>query len=119
MEGIRLETSTRDAEGFTILDVSGEVDVYTAPKLKEALGAVITSGQVHLIVNMERVTYMDSSGFGTLLGALKRVRTEGGTVNLIKVSSAIERMLTITRLNTIFNVAPSLEEVIGNIPKST
>ena len=115
MEGIRLETSTRDAEGFTILDVSGEVDVYTAPKLKEALLGVINSGQVHLIINMEQVTYMDSSGFGTLLGALKRVRPEGGTVNLVNVSSAIERMLNITRLNTIFSVVPSLEEAIGKL----
>ena len=119
MEGIRLETSTRDVDGYTVLDVSGEVDVYTAPKLKEAIGAILTSGQVHLIVNMERVTYMDSSGFGTLLGALKRVRPEGGTVTLVKVCTAIERMLNITRLNTILNIVPSLEEAISNIRQST
>jgi len=115
LEGIRLETSTRNVKGYVVLDVAGEVDVYTAPNFKEALHKVIDDGQRHLIVNMEQVTYMDSSGFGTLLGALKRVRSDGGTVNLVKVSGAIDRMLNITRLNTIFNVLPSVEDAITKL----
>jgi anti-sigma B factor antagonist len=112
LENIRLETSTRQADGFEVLDVTGEIDVYTAPQFKEAVNSIIAAGQKDLIINMARVTYMDSSGFGTLLSATKRLRPEGGTVNLVACNSAIERMLKITRLNTVFGTFGSVEEAL-------
>jgi anti-sigma B factor antagonist len=112
LESIRLETSTRDESGFTVLDVAGEIDVYTAPQFKEAVNQIISAGQQDLIINMARVTYMDSSGFGTLLSATKRLRPEGGTVNLVACNSAIERMLRITRLNTVFGTFQTSEDAI-------
>lgn len=115
MENIRLETSTRRADGFEVLDVSGEIDVYTAPQFKEAVNSIIAAGQKDLIINMARVTYMDSSGFGTLLSATKRLRPEGGTVNLVACNSAIERMLKITRLNTVFGTFGSVEEALNRV----
>jgi anti-sigma B factor antagonist len=115
LESIRLETSLRQREGLQVLDVVGEIDVYTAPQFKDAVNGVIASGQKHLVINMERVTYMDSSGFGTLLSATKRLRPDGGTVNLVKCNSPITRMLRITRLNTIFGTYSSEEEAVTEI----
>ena len=57
-----------------------------------------------MIVDLSAVTYMDSSGFGTLLTATKKLRPGGGTLYLVGSSSNIERMLVITRLNTIFSI---------------
>jgi anti-sigma B factor antagonist len=115
LENIRLETSTRESNGLQILDVSGEIDVFTAPRFKEALNGLIAGGQKNLIINMARVSYMDSSGFGTLLSATKRLRPEGGSVNLVACNSAIDRMLRITRLNTVFGTYGSLDEAIAGI----
>lgn len=112
MEGIRLETSTREIEKYKVLDVIGEIDVYTAPQFKEAVNQIINSGQKDLIVDMGHVTYMDSSGFGTLLSATKRLRPEGGTVNLVACNSAIDRMLRITRLNTVFGTFKTIDEAL-------
>ena len=117
-QGIRLETSVREVNGYVVLDVTGEVDVCTAPSLKEALMRIIGDGQNHLLINLEHVGYMDSSGFGTLLSALKRVRPEGGSINLIKCGSVIDRMLRITRLDTIFNIYSSEDEAIGALVKA-
>ncbi|HOK55143.1 MAG TPA: STAS domain-containing protein [Armatimonadota bacterium] len=113
MEGIRLETSTHEVDGIKVLDVAGEIDVYTAPKFKEAVNQIINEGQKDLVVNMEQVTYMDSSGFGTLLSATKRLRPEGGTVNLVACNSAIDRMLRITRLNTVFGTYQTVDEALA------
>ncbi|MDO8682527.1 MAG: STAS domain-containing protein [Armatimonadota bacterium] len=117
MESIRLESSVRERDGLKVLDVTGEIDVYTAPKFKDAVNSIISTGQNHLIINMENVTYMDSSGFGTLLSATKRLRPEGGTVNLVKCNNPISRMLRITRLDTIFGTYPSEDEAIADIKK--
>ncbi|MDO8589142.1 MAG: STAS domain-containing protein [Armatimonadota bacterium] len=115
MESIRLDTNIREHNGLRILDVIGEIDVYTAPQFKESVNNVIASGQRHLIINMERVTYMDSSGFGTLLSATKRLRPDGGTVNLVKCNSPITRMLRITKLDTIFGTYSSEEDALAEI----
>ncbi|MHB9035199.1 MAG: STAS domain-containing protein [Armatimonadota bacterium] len=112
MEGIRLETGFRDIDGMKVLDVAGEIDVYTAPQFKEAVNSILSAGQKHLIINMASVTYMDSSGFGALLSATKRLRPLGGTVNLVKCSGAIDRILRITRLNTVFATFDSVDEAL-------
>jgi anti-sigma B factor antagonist len=112
LEGIRLETNVRDVDGMNVLDVTGEIDVYTAPQFKEAINSVLSGGQKHLIINLTEVTYMDSSGFGALLSATKRLRPVGGTVNLVKCSSSIDRILKITRLNTVFGTFQSIDEAL-------
>ncbi len=118
MEIIRLETETREIDGFKVLDLTGEIDVYTAPQFKEAVNNILDSGQKHLIINLAGVRYMDSSGFGTLLSATKRLRPQGGTVNLVKCNSSIDRILRITKLNTIFGTYDSVEEAIEAISKT-
>ncbi len=112
MEGIRLETGIREINGTKVLDVVGEIDIYTTPQFKEAVNDVISSGEKHLLINMAGVTLMDSSGFGTLLSATKRLRPQGGSVNLIRCNSAIDRILRITRLNTIFGTYDDLQEAV-------
>ena len=104
MEEARLETQTRNNTGLPVIDVSGEIDLSTAPLFKRALTETIDGGSKTILVNMANVSYMDSSGFGTLLGVTKRVRPDGGSVNLIGCNDAISRMLRITRLNTIFGL---------------
>jgi len=118
LEGIRLETKLTDFNGINVLDVTGEIDVYTAPKFKEAINSVLSMGQNHLIINLAEVTYMDSSGFGALLSATKRLRPIGGTVNLVKCSGSINRILQITRLNTVFNTYDSIDEAVEAVKKA-
>lgn len=112
MEGIRLETGLKEIDGTKVLDVAGEIDVYTAPQFKEAVNGIIAAGQKHLIIDMGAVTYMDSSGFGTLLSATRRLRPQGGTINLVKCNTSIDRILKITRLNTVFATFDNVEDAI-------
>jgi anti-sigma B factor antagonist len=112
VEGIRLEVELKQIDGTTILQAAGEIDVYTAPQFKEAISSIIASGQKHLIIDMTSVNYMDSSGFGALLSATRKLRPEGGTINLVKVTAAIDRILNITRLNTVFATHDSIDEAL-------
>lgn len=115
MEGIRIETSVRHRRNVPILDVTGEVDIYTTPQFKQALAAVIQEGATSIIVNMARVNYLDSSGFGALLSATKRLRPLSGNLYIVGCNDAIMRMLHITRLNTIFGVFDHEDDAIAAI----
>ncbi len=113
METIRLETNLRRRDDLPILDVAGEIDIYTTPQFKEAVTAAIEEGKPGIIINMAEVRYMDSSGFGTLLSATKRLRPVSGTLSLVGCNDAITRMLTITRLNTIFQCYATEDEALA------
>jgi anti-sigma B factor antagonist len=112
METPRLDLSHRFEQGIPVVDVVGEIDVYTVPKFKEHLSTIIEEGHTHLLINLQKVQYMDSSGFGALLGATKRLRPEGGTLGLVGSNQVITRMLKITRLNTIFDMFDSEGEAL-------
>lgn len=112
VDEIRLETQVRDSGGIPVIDVAGEIDLYTAPQFKRALTDTVDDGHCRILVNMKQVSYMDSSGFGTLLGVTKRVRPGGGSVNLIGCNDAIHRMLHITRLSTVFGLYDDEESAI-------
>lgn len=115
----RLHTTLRQTpDGVPVLDLRGEVDLSTAPILKEALTHA-TENSRHLIINMADVTYMDSSGFGTLLAVTRALRPLGGSVHLVGCNSGIDRMLQITRLNTLFGIHGSEDEARLAIPAAT
>ena len=106
----RLHAALRQTpEGVPVMDLRGEVDLSTAPLLKEALAGATVNNR-HIIINMAEVTYMDSSGFGTLLAVTRALRPLGGSVHLVACNSGIERMLQITRLNTLFGIHDSEDE---------
>lgn len=112
MENVRIETSLRHRDGVPVLDVVGEIDIYTTPQFKEAVSAAIDEGKPGIVINMTKVTYMDSSGFGTLLSATKRLRPVDGALYLSGCNDAITRMLQITRLNTIFGIYATEEDAV-------
>jgi anti-sigma B factor antagonist len=113
VETARLETEVRQSEICPILAVRGEIDVYTAPAFKQAVVSLVTNGARHLIIDMNDVTYMDSSGFGTLLGATKRLRPEGGALHLVGARPTVERMLHLTRLDTVIEMHPTLDQALS------
>ncbi|MGQ9697489.1 MAG: STAS domain-containing protein [Armatimonadota bacterium] len=119
MENIRLEVIPKDNQGVPVIRFSGEIDVYTVPMFKKAIYEAIDSGKKHIVVDLSDVSYMDSSGFGTLLGATKRLRPVGGSLSLVGCNEVITRMLKITRLDTIFRMHPSEAEAVNTILSGT
>lgn len=115
MDNIRISSRVRETEGVPVIDVSGEVDIYTTPQFKEAVNEALQQGHLHIIINLTDVAYMDSSGFGTLLSATKRLRPQNGGIYLVGCNEAVSRMLEITRLNTIFTVVDSEDAAIAAI----
>lgn len=113
MDNVRIETNLRHRNDVPVLDVIGEIDIYTTPQFKEAISAAIEEGKPSIVINMSKVTYMDSSGFGTLLSATKRLRPFDGALYLAGCNDAITRMLQITRLNTIFGAYESEDEAVS------
>jgi anti-sigma B factor antagonist len=115
LERARLETKVEEVSGVPIVRVAGEIDAFTTPELKTALNEAIESSTKGLIIDLTEVSYMDSSGFGALLGAAKRVKPQGGTIYLVGCSDTIKRILHITKLDIMFELLATVEEAITAI----
>ena len=70
---LKVETRT-PKEGVAVIALDGEVDVYTSPRLKQEMVDLLNRGLVHLVVDLNNVKYLDSTGLGVLIGGLKRAR---------------------------------------------
>jgi anti-sigma B factor antagonist len=96
-----------------VVVVGGEVDVYTAPKLREQLVDLVSTGNYHLIVDLEGVEFLDSTGLGVLVGGLKRVRAHEGSLRLVCTSERILKIFRITGLTKVFPVHASVDEALA------
>jgi anti-sigma B factor antagonist len=99
-----------------ILQVTGEVDVYTAPMLREQIRELAAKGTVHLIADLDRVDFLDSTGLGALIGGLRRLREAGGSLALVISTPRILRIFQITGLTMALAAHRSVEDAITADP---
>jgi anti-sigma B factor antagonist len=99
-----------------VLQVTGEVDVYTAPMLREQIRELAANGAVHLIADLSQVDFLDSTGLGVLVGGLKRIREAGGSLALSITAPRLLRIFQITGLTNVLTVRRSVTEAITADP---
>jgi anti-sigma B factor antagonist len=102
-------SSHKDGDVCTVA-LDGEVDVYTAPRLKEELVTVIEGGCSHVIVDLEGVGFIDSSGLGVLVSALRRARERDGAVRIVCTRESILKIFRITGLDKVFPIFADASE---------
>jgi anti-sigma B factor antagonist len=95
---------------WSVIDVKGEVDVYTAPKLREKIVDLVNQGSTKLIVNLEGVEFLDSTGLGVLVGGLKRVKSHEGTLALVCTKPKILKVFSITGLSKVFPIYDTVQQ---------
>ncbi|MBE3075686.1 MAG: STAS domain-containing protein [Actinobacteria bacterium] len=105
---------TSEARGdATVVHVGGEIDVYTAPVLREHLDEHISAGHHHLVVDLGGVSFMASTGLGVLVGRLKLVRAANGTLRLVCLNERILNVFSITGLDKVFQIFPSVDDALA------
>lgn len=94
-----------------VVSLQGEVDLASAPQLRRGLYDLIDQGNHRIAVDLTEVEFMDSTGLGVLIGALKRLREASGTMVLGGIRPAVARVFEITGLDRIFTIHESLGEI--------
>ena len=96
---MELQVETRQQGDVAVLAASGEVDVFTAPDLDAELTSLVAQGSPRVVVDLSAVTFLDSTGLGVLVKALKGIREAGGTLHLVVTSDRIRKIFDITGLD--------------------
>lgn len=112
MPNVELNVSTASQGGHAVVTATGELDLYTAPRLQTALAALLRGQARRVVVDLSGVEFCDSTGMNVLLTAMKRLKEQGGALELAAPRPAVQRILQVTGLDTVFTVtkaAPVLD----------
>jgi anti-sigma B factor antagonist len=106
----------RQGDGRAVLRIAGEVDVYTAPQIREQVQDLAAKGTAHLIADLSEVEFIDSSGLGALIGGLRRVREDDGSLILVITTHRVLRVFQLTALTKAFVIYDNLDEALSAGP---
>ncbi len=107
--------SEKTPDGVAVIEVAGELDLYTAPRLKEALLSAMDEGVLNIIVDMSGVHFIDSSALGVLIGGVKRLKPKEGKLVLVSVDENVNWIFQITGLNSVFDIFQTREEALTGV----
>jgi anti-sigma B factor antagonist len=114
MSGVELSLATRVVATHTVLEVGGEVDVYTAPKLRERIAELLDGGITRIVIDLGRVEFMDSTGLGVLVGGWRKARAAGASFGVVCHKEALLKIFRITALDQILPLYPSIDAAIAS-----
>jgi anti-sigma B factor antagonist len=107
---MELDVRTERDGDACLVTVAGEVDVYTSPVLKARLVEAIDDGCGALVVILDEVGFIDSSGLGVLVGALRRMKERGDDMHLVCTREQVLKIFRITGLDKVFPIVATVEE---------
>ena len=103
----------RPSEDVAVVELEGEVDIYSSPQFKEALSRGIDEGATRIVVDLAKVTFIDSTALGVVVGGVKGMRARGGTLDIVCRDENIRRIFEITGLDRILGMYQSREEALA------
>lgn len=108
---VDLDLGQSEHNGWTVVTVGGEVDVYTAPKLRDRLNEILDGDCDKLCVDLTGVQFLDSTGLGVLVGTMRRIEERNGAMVVVCERPHLLKVFEITGLSTWFDIRPNLDAV--------
>jgi len=110
---VSLEVQSRQVDnGVTVVAPTGRLDVAGAPALKDAISEALKNGQAKVVIDMEGVSFVDSTGLGSVIAALKQIRSSQGDLRLAAPNQQVRVVLELTTLDRVFPYFSTVEEAL-------
>lgn len=110
-----MQISARQAEGWVILDVAGDIDLAHSPAMRKVLLAEIRDKRTRKVfLNLKNVRYIDSSGIASLVEGLKASREQGSRMILYSLSQTVREVMELSRLQRIFEIYDNEEQALAS-----
>jgi anti-sigma B factor antagonist len=109
---VLFDLAVSEQQGWVVLAVTGELDVATAPRLRQEAVRLTSSGSHRLVIELSGVGFLDSTGLGVIVGILKRTRTHGGELALAGAEPQVRKVFEITRMSDILPIHDTVDDAI-------
>ncbi len=109
-----MELSYEAKNSYTEIKAAGRLNMVSAPKLREFVADVVSSGSNRIVVNLGGTAFMDSSGLGALIGCLKAARQAGGDLRIAAVQPQVKMVLELTSMDRVLTSYPSSDAAFAD-----
>lgn len=109
---------TEDHGTCVVLAIAGEVDLGTAPELREKLFELVADGHRRIVIDLTATEFMDSTGLGALVAGLKRLRAHQGDMRLVCVTARIRKVFEITHVDRVIPMFDSVDAACADLGSS-
>lgn len=107
---MHLQIDVTQRHGYTILSPQGEIDFATGPQLKDAITERLIAGDVNLVMDLQAVDFIESTGLGALIGGRRRAHALKGSLRLVCTEEQLLKIFRITGLDKVFAIYDSVEQ---------
>ncbi len=111
-----IQVLSKNIDGIYLIEIEGEVDTYTSSKIKQEILKIVDQTST-IIISMEKVKFIDSTGLGILIGIIKKVKEKEGEMVIISPNSYINQIFEITGLFKVFKIVDNLQNAIDYLKK--
>ena len=109
-----MPVNIENRNGLAVCHIEGEIDINTSPGIKKSIDKLLQAKTSRIVVNLSKVTYVDSSGLATLVEILKNMRSYGGRLRLTNLLPKVKSLFEITKLEKLFEIMADEQEAISN-----
>jgi anti-sigma B factor antagonist len=113
---VDLGVQVSERDGWAVVRAHGDLDLTTAPRLREHVVQIVTGGQPRVVLDVEGVAFVDSTGLGVLVGLLKRARSQGGDLRLVSTRPSLRKILELTALDRALPLSADVSAAIETDP---
>ena len=112
-----MEINRRENGEIVVLVISGEIDLYNAPEIKDTINQLTEEQKYNVIINLEKVSYIDSSGIGALISSLSSLKKYQGGLKIINVYASVRKVFELTKLTSFFEIFDSEDDAVASFSK--
>ena len=112
-----MEISQKKKGDIAILVIVGEIDLYNAPEIKDVINKLIEERNYNVIIDLEKVSYIDSSGIGALISSLSNLKKYQGGLKIINVYASVKKVFELTKLTSFFEIFDTEEAAVASFNK--
>ncbi len=107
-----MEIQQKTEGSVEVISISGEIDLYNAPDIKKLIQALIAENKVKVVIDFDKVTYIDSSGIGAMISSLSNLKKQGGMLKISNIHDSVKKVFELTKLTSFFQIFASQEEAV-------
>ncbi len=107
-----METTHTEQDGFTVFHLHGRLDPTTAPDLEKTIDTVITDGSIKLLFDFSKLDYLSSAGLRVVLGTMKRIDREGGTMVLCAMQGYVKEIFDVSGFSSLIPIEDTIQSAL-------
>ena len=109
-----MDITRRESGNIVLLDINGEIDLYNAPEIKDIISGLIEEQKYSIIINLDKVSYIDSSGIGALISSLSNLKKYQGGLKIINVAGSVKKVFELTKLTSFFEIFDNEADAVAS-----